>query len=83
MGNIETTMKFARLKSISSIEDTYLEAATEGVPEKKPFLKVSQYSQENSCCWSLRLIKLQAFSPASLLKRDSKTGVLLCILQIF
>ena len=31
MGNIETTTKFTRLKSISSIEDTYLETATEGV----------------------------------------------------
>ena len=27
MGNIETTKKFARFKSIFSIEDTYLEAA--------------------------------------------------------
>ena len=31
MRNIETKTKFARLKSISSIEDTYLEAATGGV----------------------------------------------------
>ena len=30
MGNIETTMKFSRLKSISSIENNYLEAATGG-----------------------------------------------------
>ena len=82
MGNIETTTKFARLKSISSIEDSYLEAATGGVLQKKLFLKVSQYSQENKCV-SLFLIKLQVFSPASLLKRDSNTGVFLWILQIF
>ena len=31
MGNIETTTKFARLKSISGIEDIYLEAANGGV----------------------------------------------------
>ena len=31
MGNIETTTKFARLKSISNIEGNYLEAATGGV----------------------------------------------------
>ena len=32
MGNIETTTKVSRLKSISSIEDNnYLEAATGGV----------------------------------------------------
>ena len=31
MGNIETMTKFARLRNISSIEDTYLEAATGGV----------------------------------------------------
>ena len=27
MGNLETTTKFSRLKSISNIEDNYLEAA--------------------------------------------------------
>ena len=31
MGNIETTTKVSRLKSISGIEDNYLEAATGGV----------------------------------------------------
>ena len=31
MGNIETTTKFSRLKSISSIEDKYLDSATGGV----------------------------------------------------
>ena len=49
MGNIETTTKFARLKIISSIEDTYLEAATRGVLLKKRFLKISQYSNESNC----------------------------------
>ena len=49
MGNIEIAMKFSRLKSISSIEDNYLEAATGGVLWKKLFLKISQYSQESNC----------------------------------
>ena len=31
MGNIETTTKFSRLKSIPSIEDNYLEAVIGGV----------------------------------------------------
>ena len=31
MENIETTTKFSRWKSISSIEDNYLEVATVGV----------------------------------------------------
>ena len=29
-------------------------------------------------CWSIFLIKLQAWRPATLLKRDSNTGVFLC-----
>ena len=37
--NIDTTTKFSRFKSISSIEDNYLEAATGGVLSKKLFLK--------------------------------------------
>ena len=31
MGNIEITNKFYRLKSVSSIDDDYLETATGGV----------------------------------------------------
>ena len=31
MGNIEIMAKFSRLKSISNIEDSYLETATGGV----------------------------------------------------
>ena len=31
MGNIEITTKFSRLKSISGINDNYLEAATGGI----------------------------------------------------
>ena len=49
MGNIETTAKVSRLKSISSIADNYLEAATGGVLQKKLFLKILQYLQENTC----------------------------------
>ena len=49
MGNIETTMKFSRLKSVSSIEDNYLEGAASSRSIKKLFLKISQYSQEKNC----------------------------------
>ena len=31
MGNIEITTILSRLKSVSSIDDDYLEAATEGI----------------------------------------------------
>ena len=31
MGNKETATKFSKLKSISSIEDNYIEVATRGV----------------------------------------------------
>ena len=40
MGNIEITTKFSRLKSISSIDDDYLETASGGVPKKGLFLKI-------------------------------------------
>ena len=43
---------------------------------KKLFLKISQYSQENTGV-SLFLIKIQASRPATLLKRDSSTGAFL------
>ena len=46
------------------------EAATRDVLSKKIFFKILQYSQENTCVGSL-LIKLQAFRPVTLLKRDS------------
>ena len=40
MGNIEATRKCSKLKSISSIEDNYLQAGAGGVLLKKPFVKV-------------------------------------------
>ena len=48
---IEEEYKFIeyRFKSVSSIEDNYLEVVTGGVLKKKLFLKISQYSQENNC----------------------------------
>ena len=46
---METTTKFSRLRSISSIKDNYLEAATGGVLLKKLLLKISQYPQEDNC----------------------------------
>ena len=82
MGNTETTTKFSRLKGISSIEDNYLETATGGFL-KKVVLKNLAVFTGKKLCWSLFLIKLQAFSPLHLSKRDSNTGVLLCILRIF
>ena len=49
--------------------------------------KKEKFSQEiitgKNLCWSLFLIKAQAFMPAILLKTDSNTGVFLWILRTF
>ena len=42
---------------------------------RKLFLKLSHYSLENTCVGISFLMKMQAFRPAALLKRDSNTGV--------
>ena len=42
---------------------------------RKLFLKISQYSQENTCVEISFLIKMQAFRASALLKRDSKADV--------
>ena len=79
MGNIETATKFSRLTSISSI---LFRGSHWRCSRKNLFLNILQYSQENNCCIPF-LIKMLTFRPAALLKRDSNTGVFLCILQIF
>ena len=47
---------------------------------KKCVLKNFTLFTGKHLCWSLFLIKLQSFSPSTLLKRDSNTGVFLWIL---
>ena len=54
MGNTEITTKLSRLKSVSNIDDDYLEAATGGV------LKNFVIFTGKDLCWSIFLIKLQA-----------------------
>ena len=44
---------------------------------------ILQYSQKNTCFGVSFMIKMQVFSPATLLKRDSNTGVSLQILRNF
>ena len=44
---------------------------------KKAILKYFAIFTEKHLCWSLFIIKLQAFRPATLLKSDSSTGVFL------
>ena len=51
--------------------------------QKSLFLKIWQHSQENTYVKVSFLIKMQAFSPVTLLKRDSNTYVFLTILQNF
>ena len=50
---------------------------------KKCFPKKFRNIPGKHLCWSLFLIKLQAFRVATLLKRDSNTGVFLSILELF
>ena len=68
-------------KNFLEIHQPFSEAATGGVPYKKLFLKVLQYSQENNCVGVSVLIKLQTFKLATLLKRGSNTGAFLQFLR--
>ena len=59
------------------------EAAVRRWSKKLVFLRISQNSQENTCAEFSFLIRLQALRPATLLKRDSNTGVFLWIFPNF
>ena len=48
---------------------------------KKLFFKISQFSQESNSVGVSFLIKIQTFRPATLLKGDSNTVVLLAIFR--
>ena len=52
MGNINITKKFSKLKSVSSVDDDYLETATGDVLEKKLFLKKFLIFTRKQLCWS-------------------------------
>ena len=54
MGNVEITTKLSRLKSVPSVDNDYLEAATGGVLKNFVIFAVKHL------CWSLFLIKFQA-----------------------
>ena len=56
--------------SICSFDFRYTEAVIPEISSEQVLLKIPQ-------CWSLFLIKLQAFRPAILLKRDSNIGAFL------
>ena len=59
---------------------SFAEAAAPEVFCKKAFLKSFAIFSGKHLCWSLFLIKLKVFRPATLLKRDSNTGDFLWIL---
>ena len=75
--NADTLIVLSSIYAVSIIEKVkFTEGVhTGGVLDKKLFLKIFQYSQENSSVGVSFLIKLQALSPATLLKRDSRTVV--------
>ena len=60
----------------------FSEAATGGVPWRKPFSNILLYSQENNCAGVYFLRKLQAIRHVTLLKRDSNTDIILRISRI-
>ena len=59
------------------------EVTTGAVLLKKVFWKISQNSQENTCARVSFFNKVAGLKPATLLKRDSGTGVFLSILRNF
>ena len=52
MGNIEITTKSSRLKSVSSIDDHYLETASGGILQWKTVLKNFVIFTGKQLCWS-------------------------------
>ena len=58
-----------------SIRSVFLGNSVFAFEKQSSVLKNFTISAENHPCWSHLLIKLSAFSPAKLLKRDSSTGV--------
>ena len=50
---------------------------------KKAVLKKFANFTRKHLCWNLFSVKLQAFSPATILKKDSNTGVYCEIFEIF
>ena len=59
------------------------EVTTGAVLLKKVFWKISQNSQGNTCARVSFFNKVAGLKPATLLKRDSGTGVFLSILRNF
>ena len=62
-------------KLIKGLIQQISEAATGGVLERKAVLKNFAIFTEKHLYWSLFVIKLQVLRPATLLKRDSNTGI--------
>ena len=80
MKNFNFVAKYVqRILSLHKISEKYNEQKV----FQKLFLKISQYSEENTYVGISFSIKMQAFRPAALLKRDSNTWVFLRILRIF
>ena len=77
MGNIEIMTKLSRLKSVSSIDNDYLEAATRGV------LKNFVIFTGKRLCWSLHLcfpLHVRKFLRTPILKNISKQLLLIILL---
>ena len=77
-----TAVTFIINSTIIFVAFVVTETATRYGLWKKLFLEILQNSQKNTCARVSFLMKLQA-KPATLLKKDSGTGVFLWILQNF
>ena len=73
----------AKVYTLSLFYFTLLQKQSPVLFYKKVVLKYFTIITEKHLFWGLFLIKLQAFSPATLLKRNSNTAAFLWILQNF
>ena len=71
------TCNLAVSSSLFTVLTVAKEATTRSVLKKKVLVKSFTQFAGKRLCWSLLLIKLEAFRPATLVKRDCKTGVFL------
>ena len=69
-----TVLKYNSKISIIYHQIKFRKGITNRSSIKKPFLKISQYSQKNTCVGVSFLNKKQAFSPETLLKRGFNSG---------
>ena len=76
--NSTKNMKHVNLapKDVQRILSSHKSIMNRECSKRKLFLKIPQYSQENTCVGISFLIKMQVFRPPALLKRESNTSAI-------